>query len=113
MLPPPVSAAFLGDEVLVCVEDSVDDEARVLLSNELDVVVVVEVVDAALCSGFAVVVNAFELLDSVSLPLSLLLSGHIPVWHGSLEQHPLKSPLEQTYHCLLPVQLIGPAAGGS
>lgn len=33
-------------------------------------------------------------------------SGHIPVVHGSLEQHPRKSPAVQTYHCLVPVQVL-------
>jgi len=32
-------------------------------------------------------------------------SGHTPVVHGSLEQHPVKGPTLQTYHCLPPVQV--------
>lgn len=90
-----------------------DEDDRVILSTELDVVVgVVDV--SALCSGVVVVVNDSELESaSASLPLSLTLSGHIPVLHGSLEQHPLKSPFEQTYHCVLPEQLIRPAGGCS
>lgn len=45
-------------------------------------------------------VTGFELEPDLS-------SGQTPVVQGSLEQHPRKLPLVQTYHCLLPVQLIG------
>lgn len=41
--------------------------------------------------------------ESVSLSLS---SGQMPVVHGSLEQHPRKLPAVQTYHCLVPVQVL-------
>lgn len=33
-------------------------------------------------------------------------SGHMPVVHGSLEQHPRKLPIVQTYHSLPPVQVL-------
>ncbi|KUM65632.1 hypothetical protein ACN42_g1435 [Penicillium freii] len=41
--------------------------------------------------------------ESVLSPLS---SGQMPVVHGSLEQHPRKLPAVQTYHCLVPVQVL-------
>lgn len=109
---PPVSAAVSEDVVLICVEDGVDedDDDEEVLSKDPDAVV--GVVDAfSLCPDFVVVVVVDVELESEALLLPL--SGHIPVPHGSLEQHPLKSPLVQTYHCVLPVQLIGPAGGCS
>lgn len=107
---PPVSAALSDDPVLICVEDRVGDDDDEVLSKDLDAVV--GAVDAfAPCSGFVIVVVVDVELESVALLLPL--SGHIPVPHGSLEQHPLKLPLVQTYHCVLPVQLIGPAGGCS
>ncbi|OQD69047.1 hypothetical protein PENPOL_c002G04142 [Penicillium polonicum] len=41
--------------------------------------------------------------ESVSSSLS---PGQMPVVHGSLEQHPRKLPAVQTYHCLVPVQVL-------
>lgn len=38
--------------------------------------------------------------------LELTSSGQMPVVHGSVEQHPRKSPFEQTYHCLPPKQVL-------
>lgn len=47
-------------------------------------------------------------LDVVWEDVVDLSSGHTPVVHGSLEQHPRKLPTSQTYHCLFPVHALEP-----
>jgi hypothetical protein len=84
-------------EVMEAVEDASVD--KVVDSDKVDVDEAVVVLGVTLGnkSITPAVVN-----ESVS-PLS---SGQIPVVHGSLEQHPRKSPAVQTYHCLVPVQVL-------
>lgn len=64
------------------------------------------VVIAAVGALAVVVETVFDVVAVVAVDNVVWLSrsGHIPVLHGSTEQQPRKLPLEQTYHCLLPVQ---------
>jgi hypothetical protein len=86
-------------EVIKAAEDASVD--KVVASDKVDVDEAVVVLGVTLGnkSMIPAVVN-----ESVSSPSS----GQIPVVHGSLEQHPRKLPAVQTYHCLVPVQVLSP-----
>jgi hypothetical protein len=73
-------------------------------------VVVAEAIIFAVTSGNRLTLPAV-VSDNVSDDVVVVLvasssSGQTPVVHGSLEQHPRKSPAVQTYHCLPPLQVL-------
>lgn len=74
---------------------------------------------AEVVCAVSVVLGAADVLESEDLEVDVdwdvvwedvvdSSSGHTPVVHGSLEQHPRKLPASQTYHCLFPVQALEP-----
>jgi hypothetical protein len=82
----------------------VDDAEVVCTVFELVRLVVSEVlveVDVLKCEDIEVDIEVDIDVDVVES-----LSGHTPVVQGSLEQHPRKFPALQTYHSLVPVQLL-------
>lgn len=105
---------LLGSLVGVVVAET-EDMLVGLLRLTPDVTVgVAEVVRAV-----SIVLGATDVLESEDLEVDVDLdvgwedvvdssSGHTPVVHGSLEQHPRKLPASQTYHCLFPVQAVEP-----
>lgn len=81
--------------VVVCADsEAVGDDAVLSVLTVPGVVEVSEDVDVDLA-----VVAVDEVVELPS-------SGQTPVVQGSLEQHPRKSPAEQTYHCLPLVHVL-------
>jgi len=91
-------------EADIVVDETVDASVSVVIA---EVVVVLAVTSENRFTVPAVVSdNVSDDLVVGVLEESSSLSGQIPVVHGSLEQHPRKSPTVQTYHCLPPVQVL-------
>ena len=109
-----VSLVAEGSEVATGVLDRDAEVAAVVGSSDIvtaSVNVVMEevVIVLGVTSGsrlIAIAVVSFKSEKVVIVPVASSSSGQTPVVHGSLEQHPRKPPIVQTYHCLPPVQTL-------
>jgi hypothetical protein len=75
--------------------------------DDAEVVCTVSELVRLVVSAVLVEVDVIECEDiEVDVDVVESSSGHTPVVQGSLEQHPRKFPALQTYHSLVPVQLL-------
>jgi hypothetical protein len=111
-LAPEVDESVIVEEAVetdIVVDESADETVSVSVGVVIAEVVVVFAVTRL--SVPAVVCDDVSDDAVVKVAEEESLSGHMPIVHGSLEQHPRKPPAVQTYHSLPVVQV--PISRGS